>query len=89
VLSLKAPANQTTAPDIKLFAIRLGIAKATSMDIIYIILITDSLGSARKTVDLYVYSEQAHSLAVYSAFRSFFSYGLNYRIEFWNFSSNG
>ena len=82
MLFLKALANQTTAPDIKLFAIRLGIAKATSMDIIYIILITDSLGSARKTVDLSIYSGQAHSLAVYSTFRSFFSYSLNYRIEF-------
>jgi len=82
VLSLKALANQTTTPDIKLFAIRLDIAKATSMDIIYIILITDSLDSTRKTVDLSVYSGQAHSLAIYSTFRSLFYYGLNYRIEF-------
>ena len=45
--SSKAPAGRTTAPDAELFAIRLGIAKATSMAIEHIILITDSLGSAR------------------------------------------
>ena len=43
----KAPAGRTTASDAKLFAIKLGIAKATSMIIECIILITDSLGSAR------------------------------------------
>ena len=47
VLFSKASASRTTAPDAELFAIRLGIAKATSMAIEYIILITDSLGSAR------------------------------------------
>ena len=43
----KALASRTTAFDAELFAIRLGIAKATSMAIECIILITDSLGSAR------------------------------------------
>ena len=43
--------------------IRLDIAKATSM-IEYIILITNSLGSARKIVDLSMYSGQVHSLAI-------------------------
>ena len=41
--SSKAPAGKTTAPDAELFAIRLGVSKATSMDIEHIILITDSL----------------------------------------------
>ena len=49
--SSKAPAGQTTALDTELFAIRLGISKATSMDIEHIILIVDSLGSARRSVD--------------------------------------
>ena len=40
--SSKAPAGRTTAPDAELFAIRLGVSKATSMDIERIILITDS-----------------------------------------------
>ena len=47
VSSSKAPAGRTTASDAKLFAIRLDIAKTTIMVIECIILITDSLGSAR------------------------------------------
>ena len=54
VLFSKALASRTT--DAKLFAIRLEVFKATSMDIEYIILITDSLGSVRKTIDPLVYS---------------------------------
>ena len=45
ILSSKALA--ITALDAELFAIRLGIAKTTSMTIEYIILITDSLESAK------------------------------------------
>ena len=84
MLSSKASAGRTTAPDAKLFAIRLGIAKATSMAIEWIILITDSLGSARQVVDPFVHPRQAHSLAVCSALRLFFSQGHSYRIDFWN-----
>ena len=68
----------------ELFAIRLGIAKATSMAIEHIILITDSLGSARWAVDPSAHPGQAHSLAVCSALRSFFSQGHSYRINFWD-----
>ena len=82
VSSSKAPAGRTTASDAKLFAIRLGIAKATSMAIEWIILITDSLGSARRAVDPSVHPGQAHSLAVCSALRLFFSQGHGYRIDF-------
>ena len=64
--SSKAPAGKITAPDTELFAIRLGISKATSMDIEHIILITDSLGFARRSVDHSVHSGQAYSLAIYS-----------------------
>ena len=80
--SSKAPAGRTTASDAELFAIRLGIAKATSMAIEHIILITDSLGSARQAVDLSVYPKQAYSLAVCSVLRLFFSQGHSYRIDF-------
>ena len=71
--SSKVLAGRTTAPDAKLFAIRLGIAKATSMAIERIILITDLLGFARQAVDPSVYPRQAHFLAFCSALRSFFS----------------
>ena len=85
--SSKAPTSRTTAPNAKLFAIRLGIAKATSMTIEHIILITDSLGSARQAVDPSVHPGQAHSLAVCSALRLFFSQGYGYRINFWDYPS--
>ena len=60
VSSSKAPASRTTTPDAELFAIRLGVSKATSIDIERIILISDSLGSARRSVDPSVHSGQAH-----------------------------
>jgi len=84
ILFSKTPAGRTTAPDTKLFAIRLGIAKATSMAIECIILITDSLGSARQAVDPFVHPRQAHSLAICSALRLFFSQGYGYKIDFWD-----
>ena len=82
VLSSKALASRTTTSDTKLFAIRLGISKATSMAIKHIILITDSLGSARQAVDPSVHPGQAHSLAVCFALRLFFSQDHGYRIDF-------
>ena len=50
-------------PDTELFAIRLSIAKAISLDVEYIILITNSLSFARKVVNHSVYCKQAYSLA--------------------------
>ena len=73
VSSSKASDGRTTVSDAELFAIRLGIAKATSMATKCIILITNSLGSARQAVDPSVHPGQAHSLAVYSVLRLFFS----------------
>jgi len=83
----KVLAGRTTAPDAELFAIRLSIAKATSMAIECIILITDSLESTRQAVDPSVHSGQAYSIAVCSVLRLFFSQGHGYRIDFWDCSS--
>jgi len=52
------------------------------MDIEHIILITDPLGSVRKTIDFSAYSEQACFLTVCFILRFLFSCGLNYRIKF-------
>ena len=82
----KASASQTTVSDAKLLTIKLGIAKTASINIEYIILITNFLDFARKTVDFSIYSEQAYSLAICSILILFFSYSLNYKIE--NCSSN-
>ena len=88
VLSSKTPAGRTTAPDAELFAIRLGVSKATSIDIEHIILITDSLESARRSVDPSVHSGQAYSLAVCSALQLFFCSGSSHKIKFWDCPSN-
>jgi len=87
VLSSKALASRTTASDTKLFSIRLEVSKTTSIDVEHIILIIDSLGSARKTVDPSVHSGQAHSLTVHSVYRLFFCGSFDYKIKFWDFLS--
>ena len=81
MLLSKALAGQITTPNTELFYIRLGIDKATSINIQYIIFITDSLVSANKIVDFSVHSEQAYLLAIYFVLRLFFSCSLNYKIE--------
>jgi len=60
----KALAGRATALDVELFAIRLGVVKATSFDVKHIVIITDSLTAARRAVDTSVHSGQAHSLAI-------------------------
>jgi len=89
LLSSKAPAGRTTASDAELFAIRLEVSRATSMDIEHIILITDFLGSAKKAVDPSVHSRQAHSLVICSALKSFFYGGLGHKIKFWDCPKQG
>ena len=84
VLSSKAPAGQAIALDTELFAIRLGVAKATSFDVKHIILITDSLSAARRAVDTSVHSGQAHSLSVVHALREFFTQHPDTSINFWD-----
>jgi len=48
----------TRVLDIRLFAIRLDVVKATSFDIKCIILITDFLGVARRAVNAFVHLER-------------------------------
>jgi len=67
------PTGQAIALDIELFAIWLGIVKATSFDIKHIIIITDSLIAARRAVDTSVHSGQVHFLAIVQALRGFFT----------------
>jgi len=59
---------------------RLSITKATSLDIEHI-LITNSLDSNRKVVDLSIHSEQAYSLTVYFTLKSFFLQLKTYRVK--------
>jgi len=55
--SFKTLTGRITVFDAELFAIKLEVSKATSMNIEHIILITDFLGSVRKIVDPSVYTE--------------------------------
>ena len=82
--SSKVPAGQATALDAELFAIRLGIVKATSFDVKHIVIITDSLTTAKRAVDASVYSGQAHSLAIVQPLRGFFTNHPDCSIYFWD-----
>ena len=82
--SSKAPAGRATALDAELFAIRLGVVKATSFDVKRIIIITDSLTVARRAVDVSVYSGQTYSLAIVQALRGFFTNHSDRSTHFWD-----
>jgi len=84
VSSSKVPAGRATALDAELFAIQLGVVKATSFDVKCIIIITDSLTAARRAVDASVHSGQAHSLAIVQALRGFFTNHPDHSIHFWD-----
>jgi len=84
VSSSKAPAERATALDAELFAIRLGVVKATFFDVKYIVIITDSLTAVRRAVDASVHSGQAHSLAIVQALRGFFTNRPDRSIHFWD-----
>ena len=80
----KTSAGQATALDAELFAIRLGVIKATFFDIKRIVIITDSLTAARRAVDASVHSGQVHSLAIVQALRAFFTNHPDHSIHFWD-----
>ena len=84
----KAMANLTTTLNAELFAIRLSIVKATIVDIKYIILITNFLGSIEKN-DLST-EQTAKEWACPECTERFivFSCSINYKIKFWDYSSN-
>jgi len=84
VSSSKAPAGRATALDAELFAIRLGVVKATSFDVKCIVIITDSLTVARRAVDASIHLDQAHSLAIVQALRGFFTNHPDCSIYFWD-----
>jgi len=80
----KAPIEQSTVLDVRLFAIRLDVVKATSFDIKCIILITDFLGVARRAVNAFVHLEQTYSLIVVYTLRDFFIGYSDHSIDFWD-----
>ena len=71
VISSKAAFGSITAPNAKLVAIRLGIVKATSLDVDRIVVITDSLSSARKALDPHITLVKANPLPLHTSFDPF------------------
>jgi len=73
-----------TSTEAELFAIRCGINQASSIDnISNIIVITDSIHTARKIFDISPYPYQIHTTAILEDLCTFFSENSINSIEFW------
>ena len=77
-------AVNVTSTEAELFAIRCGINQATNLnDISKIIVVTDSIHTARKIFDPISYPFQKHSAAILNELWVFFSHYQENSIEFW------
>ena len=72
-----------TAPNAKLVFIHLGIAKATSLDVDCIVVITDSLSSAKKALNPSHHSGQSESIAIAHLLQPFFNQNSSNKIKLW------
>ena len=73
-----------TSTEVELFAIRCGINQAYSKDnISKIIVITDSIHTAKKIFDSDSHPYQLHSIAILCELQEFFNSNLDNSIEFW------
>jgi len=77
-------AVNVTSTEAELFAIRCGINQATNLqDIRKIVVIMDSIHSAKKIFDFLSHSFQVHMASISNKLRKFFSININNTIEFW------
>ena len=73
-----------TSTEAEIFAIRYGINQACSNNFISkIIVVTDSIHTAKKIFDSDSHSLQLHSAAILCELRRFFNFNHNNSIEFW------
>ena len=73
-----------TSTEAKLFTMRCGINQAiSSHGILKIIVITDSIHSAKRIFDLSLYLFQIHVMTILSELRKFFTHSQENSIEFW------
>ena len=73
-----------TSTEAKLFAIKCGINQATSNNNIFkIVVITDSIHTAKRIFNLSSHVLQIQSMAILGDLHHFFSKDLNNSIEFW------
>jgi len=78
-------AINVTTTEAELFAICCGINQAvTNQDVNHIVVITDSLHTAKKIFDSSVHPYQIHSAAISQKLRKFFSRDSRNCIEFWD-----
>ena len=78
-----------TSTKAELFAIRCGINQACSIDSVSkIIVVTDSIHTAKKIFDSESHPYQLHSVAILSKLRRYFNSNLNNSIEFWECPSS-
>jgi hypothetical protein len=81
---IKRTAGRATAPNVELFAIRLGLLKCLWLeDIKTILVFTDSVASACVVVDLSTYSGQSHSLVVIQALIPWLEADPLCKVQFW------
>ena len=77
-------ASFVTSTEAELFAIRCGINQACSIgNVSKIVVVTDSIHTAKKIFDYGSHPFQIHSAAIFSKLRSFFSSKDSNSIEFW------
>jgi len=77
-------ASFVTSTEAELFAIRYGINQACSIDSVSkIIVVTNSIHTAKKIFNNESHPYQLHSAAILSELRRFFNSNLNNSIEFW------
>jgi len=78
-----------TNTEAELFAIRCSINQASNFDnMSKIIVVTDSIHTARKIFELFVYLYQVQSAAILSNLHSFFKHHENNSIKFWECPSH-
>jgi len=77
-----------TSTEAELFAIRCGINQAsTKKDISKIIVVTDSIHTAKKIFDPSSHLYQIHVVAILNEIQEFFVNNQNNLIKFWEYSS--
>ena len=77
--------------EVKLFTIRYGISQVTQMqdiDIVYIVIITNTIPAAKWIFYLSIQSYQLHTIAISSDLRNFFNNNKNNLILFWDYPSS-
>ncbi|KAF5355016.1 hypothetical protein D9756_005205 [Leucocoprinus leucothites] len=83
----KQASGRASSTDAELYSIRIGIAKAISLQCDHIILITDCLPAAKLAVDPSIHSSQSHSIQVCRLLSDWLTAKPSRSIDFWDVPS--